>query len=203
MPGMKLMLLVRRLLGKPTCTLATGARLGRTARIINIGQHSTQIRIGAGTVVDGQLLVFPHGGQISLGEWCYVGEGTRIWSATHIDIGDRVMISHNVNIFDNLTHPLSASLRHKHFHHIATLGHPSRIDLGEKPVKIGHDAWIAAGAMILRGVTVGEGAIVGAGAVVTRDVAPWTVVAGNPARVVRELDAEERNVQSRPIHDHR
>lgn len=199
---MHLMLLLRRILGKPTCALSKGARLGRTARIINIGQQSSQIRIGAGTVVDGQLLVFPHGGQISLGEWCYVGEGTRIWSASRIEIGDRVMISHNVNIFDNLTHPLSAQLRHQHFHHIATVGHPKNIDLGERPVKIAHDAWIAAGAMVLRGVTIGEGAIVGAGAVVTHDVAPWTVVAGNPARVIRELEVHERGASNRPYQDH-
>lgn len=200
---MHLMLFIRKLLGRPTCMLSKGARLGRTARIINIGQQSSQIRAGAGTIIDGQLLVFPHGGQISLGEWCYVGEGTRVWSASRITIGDRVMISHNVNIFDNLTHPVSAAQRHQHFHHIATVGHPPSIDLGERPVTIDNDAWIAAGAMVLRGVTIGEGAIVGAGAVVTHDVAPWTVVAGNPARVIRELGANERGTPiqaiSRPL----
>lgn len=184
--------LLRQIIGKPTCVKHANARLGVSARITNIGQHSSQITIGAGTIVDGQLLVFPHGGRITLGEWCYVGEGTRIWSAVSIEIGDRVMISHNVNIFDSLTHPLSAALRHQQFRKIATVGHPRNIDLGEKPVRIGNDAWIAAGAMVLRGVTVGEGAIVGAGAVVTRDVAPWTIVAGNPARRVRELNPAER-----------
>ncbi len=195
---MHLSLFLRRLLGKPTCLLAKGARLGRTARVINIGGRSSQIQIGVSSIIDGQLLVFPHGGHISIGEWSFVGEGTRIWSAAHIDIGNRVMISHNVNIFDSLTHPLSASLRHQHFQHIATLGHPKNIDLGEQPVKIGDDAWIAAGAIVLRGVVIGQGAIVGAGAVVTRDVAPWTVVAGNPARVVRELGEHERGQSRHP-----
>lgn len=194
---MHFMLLVRRFLGKPTCMLAQGARLGRTASIINIGEHSSQIQLGSGTIVDGQLLVFPQGGRISLGEWCYVGEGTRIWSAANVEIGNRVMISHNVNIFDNLTHPMSATLRHEHFKQIAKVGHPKDIDLGERPLKIGNDAWIAAGATVLRGVTIGEGAIVGAGAVVTRDIDPWTVVAGNPARVIRTLDARERSAQSK------
>ncbi len=188
---MHLKLLLKRLLGRPTCVIDKSARLGRTARIINIGQASSQIRIGSGSVIDGQLLVFAHGGRIAIGEWCFVGEGTRIWSASSIDIGHRVMISHNVNIFDNLTHPLSARLRHQHFHHIATIGHPKAIDLGEKPVSIGNDAWIAAGATILKGVTIGEGAIVGAGAVVTHDVEAWTVVGGNPARVLRHLTSEQ------------
>lgn len=58
--------------------------------------------------------------------------------------------------------------------------------LQPKPIRIGRSAWIAAGAFIGPGVTVGEGAVVGARAVVVRDVPPWTVVAGNPARTVRQ-----------------
>ncbi|MDH4236354.1 MAG: hypothetical protein OEV17_03815 [Nitrospira sp.] len=56
-----------------------------------------------------------------------------------------------------------------------------------------HDkAWIGLDAIILKGVTIGEGAIVGAGSVVSKDVPPFTIVAGNPARVVRELGPDER-----------
>ena len=68
-------------------------------------------------------------------------------------------------------------------------GHvPRDIELADAPVRIEDDAWIAAGSIILRGTTIGRGAIVGAGSVVTRDVAPMTVVAGNPARMIRRLD---------------
>lgn len=54
-----------------------------------------------------------------------------------------------------------------------------------KPVEIGHDVWVGHGAVILPGVTVGNGAVIGANAVVTRDVAPYTIVAGVPAKVLR------------------
>lgn len=189
--GINFHFLLRRLAGKPTCDKHATARLGPAARIINMGKDSALIKIGAGSIVDGDLLTFAHGGRITVGEWCYIGEGSRLWSSGHIDVGDRVMISHNVNIFDNLTHPVDPVSRHHHFRTIATTGHPRQMDLGERPVRIDDDAWIAAGATLLRGVTVGKAAIVGAGAVVTHDVPPFAIVAGNPARVIRYLTSGE------------
>lgn len=184
--------LAQRLLGRATCRIAHGARLGWRARIRNAYGDRDRIRIGDGTLVQGELLVFAHGGRIEVGEWCFVGEGTRIWSAAEIILEDRVLVSHNVNIFDSLTHPLSARQRHAQFRAIVSKGHPTQLDLGEKPVRIGQDALIGAGAFILRGVTVGAESVVGAGSVVTHDVPPRTIVAGNPARIIRELKADER-----------
>lgn len=163
-----------------------------SARIRNIRGNSDHIRIGSHTLVAGELLVFAHGGSISVGDWCYIGEGARIWSSCSIEIGDRVLISHNVNIFDSMTHPIGALQRHAQFKAIMQTGHPLSIDLGERPVWVKNDAWIGANACVLRGVTIGVGAIVGAGAVVTKEVPPFTIVAGNPARVIRELDSDER-----------
>lgn len=183
---------IRRVVGKATCRLAPGARLARSARIRNIGVQSDLIRIGSHTLIAGELLVFPQGGRIEMGEWSYLGENSRIWSAASIRIGDRVLISHDVNIIDSLTHPISAQARHQQFRAIATTGHPARVDLDERPVVIEDDVWIAAGAIVLRGVTIGRGAIVGAGAVVSNDVPAYSVVGGNPARIIRELREDER-----------
>lgn len=184
--------LIQRILGRATCRLGEGTRLGASARVRNIFGDADKIVVGRHTLVLGELLTFAHGGQIEIGEWCYVGEGSRIWSAASILIGDRVLISHSANIFDNLTHPVRAAARHEQFRQIMTLGHPRELSLDEKPVRICSDAWIGAGAMVLRGVTVGEGGIVAAGAVVTRNVPAFTIVAGNPAEVVRELSDDER-----------
>jgi len=163
-----------------------------SAKIINISNNKASILIGENSHILGELLVFANGGRIEIGKDCYLGEGARVWSAEKIRIGDRVLISHNVNIFDNNTHPLNASDRHKQFMAITTFGHPKDIDLDEAPVNIANDVWIGAMAIILKGVTIGEGAIVGAGSVVTKDVPPWTIVAGNPATIIRELSNDER-----------
>lgn len=184
--------LIQRLIGRATCQLAREAKLSRTARIRNISGNSSKIAIGKHSHIQGELLVFPHGGRIAIGDWCYIGEGSRIWSAASIVMGDRVLVAHSANIFDNLTHPLKASERHQQARQILTEGHPREVSLGEQPVTIHDDAWIGAGAFVLRGVTLGQGAIVAAGAVVTKDVPPFSIVAGNPATLVRELTPEER-----------
>ena len=190
--GINLHFLIQRLIGRATCRLQKDAFLSHTARIRNALGDSDKIVIGGHSHIRGELMIFGHGGRISIGEWCYVGVGTRIWSAASIEIGNRVLISHSVNIFDNLTHPLKATERHEQARQIFTSGHPREISLDEKPIKIGDDAWIGACAMVLRGVSVGEGGVVAAGAVVTKDVPPYSVVAGNPAVVVRELSLDER-----------
>ena len=196
MPGVKkvvmLVGMMRHIILSRRMVLDAKAVIHSTASVRNIREQRQAIRVGAHTHLKGELLTFAHGGEISIGEYCYVGEQSHIWSAARISIGDRVLISHNVNIFDSLTHPISPAERHRHYQHIITRGHPAQVDLGEAPVRIGNDAWIGCLAIVLRGVTIGEGAIVGAGSVVSEDVPPFSIVAGNPARVVRELKPDER-----------
>ena len=179
------------LAGRPTCIKDRTTRLGFGARIINIARDRTRIRIGANTLIDGELLVFPHGGEITIGEWCYVGPGTRIWSGASIAVGDRVLIAHNVNIFDNLTHPIDARARHEQARQIFTSGHPKKIDLDDKPIVIEDDAWIGASASVMRGLRIGRGAIVATAAVVTRDVPAFSVVAGNPATIIKTIEPND------------
>jgi len=181
---------IRRLMGRATCRLRPSAVLKPTARIRNIRGDTDKIVVGQHTHILGELLTFAHGDEIVIGDWCYVGEGTRIWSAASIEIGNCVLIFHSANIFDSLT--IAAAQRHEQVRQIFLSGHPREISLDEKPVRIDDDVWIGAGAFVLRGVTVGKGGIVAAGSVVTRDVPPYSVVAGNPAVVVRELSPDER-----------
>ena len=172
----------------PRCaTIDASATLHPTAVIDNIHADPQAIAIGAHTHVRGQLLTFWNGGKIAVGEWCYIGEGTRIWSQSSITLGNYVLIAHLVDIHDTNSHPLDWKERRLDTEAILSGGYRTPTQTVSAPVTIEDDAWIGFKATILKGVRIGRGAIVSAGAVVTKDVEPWTVVAGNPARMIAEL----------------
>lgn len=162
-----------------------------SAQILLTGHSANRVAVGAHTHLRGELFLFGHGGRILIGEQCYIGEGTRLWSGCSIKVGNRVLISHSCTIVDNLTHPEDPDERNRHFQEIVTLGHPAEMDLGELPVVIEDDAWVCSHCVILRGVRIGRGAIVAAGSVVTSSVPQYTIVAGNPARAIRAVKRKE------------
>lgn len=166
-------------------SFSEGTVFHKGARVVNLLKNKECISLGKHSHIRGELLVFAHGGRITIGDYCYVGEGSKIWSASNISIGNYVLIAHGVNIHDNISHPINAEERRKHTEHIIHIGHPNKgIDLKEKPIVIKDDAWIGFNASVLRGVTVGRGAIVGACAVVTDDVPDYAIVVGNPAKII-------------------
>lgn len=170
--------------GRKLCVCGDGAKLYLSSNILNARAKSS-ISIGPNTHVRGELQLFPNGKFISIGEFCYVGDSTRIWSMSSISIGNRVLISHGVNIHDNISHSLSAADRHEHFEHIFAKGHPSDPEnVTSSQIVIEDDVWIGFNATVLKGVRVGRGAVVGACAVVTKDVSPYSIVVGNPARII-------------------
>ncbi len=126
---------------------------------------------------------------LSIGDRTFVGNST-IVIARRIEIGDDVLIAWGCTIVDHDSHAVRFSDRKddaSNWYH----GRKdwSRIDI--KPVTIGDKAWIGLNAIILKGVTIGAGSVVAAGSVVTHDVPPHVLVAGNPARIVRELSPDE------------
>jgi acetyltransferase-like isoleucine patch superfamily enzyme len=153
--------------------------------IYNNQNNKSRIVIGEKSVIQGEILIFKHGGSIVIGKHCFVGKGSRIWSSKNITIGDRVLISHNVNIHDNISHPIDSELRHQDIVHIFSKGLQESIDLREAPIIIEEDAWIGFNAIILKGIRIGKGAIIGAGAIVTKDVPDYAIVVGETAKIKR------------------
>ena len=114
--------------------------------------------------------------ELTIGDDCGF-TGTTLVAADRVVIGDRVLVGGNASIVDFDFHPLTPEAR------------AENINAGTAaPIVIEDDVFVGVDALILKGVTVGEGAVVGAGSVVTQDVSPRTVVAGNPATVVRTLE---------------
>jgi acetyltransferase-like isoleucine patch superfamily enzyme len=177
---------------EPQCaTIDSTVTLHPTAEIQNIHGDSKAIVVGAHTHVRGQLLTFWNSGKISIGEWCYIGEGTRIWSQSSVSIGNYVLIAHLVDIHDTNSHPIDWQERRLDTEAILSGGYRTPTQTVSAPVTIEDDAWIGFKATVLKGVRIGRGAIVSAGAVVTKDVPAWTAVAGNPAKTIAEFSPAE------------
>ena len=111
-----------------------------------------------------------------VGRHCKISSHTFICEGVSIE--DDVFIGHNVTFINDM-YPRSTA---------AGGGLQTEADWKVVPTFIRKGASVGSSATILAGVTVGEGAIVGAGSVVTKDVAPWTIVAGNPAKVLRTIE---------------
>lgn len=112
----------------------------------------------------------------------------RVWAPWNLRLGSYVAIDDQVNLYSAAPITIGTKVAISREAFICTASHditkPNR-PLITAPIKICDGAWIGARAIVLPGVTIGEGAIVAAGAVVTKDVLPWTVVGGNPARVIK------------------
>ena len=123
-----------------------------------------------------------YGYNVNIGIGSFINSGCVLLDAAPIRIGENVLIGPGVQIL-TAYHGITVAARRKALTHA-------------KPITIGDDAWIGASSILLPGVTIAAGAVVGAGSVVTKNVAPLTVVAGNPARVLRELEAPPAAEQS-------
>lgn len=153
----------------PTCRLYPGATVDRSSRL---GKHNV-LFYGA-TLIDS-----------SLGNHTFVQRDSRI---THADVGRFCSIASGVRVGLG-RHPMHFVSTHPAFY---SRSQPVALSFAAEeafdPIRrttIGHDVWIGENVMVVDGISIGTGAVIGAGSVVTRDVAPYAVVAGVPARVLR------------------
>jgi galactoside O-acetyltransferase len=159
-------------------------------------QPGVCVEIGEDSQIFGSLIIQRPGAYIKIGRRTQIG-GSSLIAACGIEIGDDVLMAWNITLMDNDSHSLDWEERK---HDVTQCG----VDYRKTPedfarnknwsvvkmalIHVQAKAWIGFGVSILKGVTVGEGAVIGAGSVVTHDVPPYTLVAGNPAQVIRTLD---------------
>jgi len=127
-------------------------------------------------------------GRCTIGDFTLLN-GALIMAEDKIDIGSHCLISWNVGIADSDFHPLEPAQRLIDAQALAPFfkDRPTRPKLKTAPVRIADNVWIGMNAVILKGVTIGENSVVAAGSVVTKSIPPNTVVAGNPAVIVKEF----------------
>lgn len=129
--------------------------------------------IGEGCYIEPPFRANWGGRHVHFGSRIYANFNLTLVDDTHIYIGDYTMIGPNVTIA-SAGHPLQPELRRQGYQY-------------NKPVHIGKNCWIGAGAVIVPGVTVGDNVVIGAGSVVTKDLPSNVVAVGNPCRVLREI----------------
>lgn len=147
---------------------------------------------GASTYL-GTMFDVGDAGRITVGDYALI-HGARIVCDAEITIEDYVLVSWNVLLMDTYRVPVDPAARRELVSQVSRES-PRRIigQVPARPIRIRRAAWIGFDCCILPGVTIGEGAVVGARSVVFQDVEPFTIVAGNPARLVRRLTEAEIN----------
>jgi len=171
-------------------TLGTGHRFMKPW---NLHVHGARIHVGdhvhVATAADRhvRLCVWEHKemhGEIRIGDYALLCPGVRIDSAIRVSVGPATMIAAGAYLTDADWHGL--------YDRTALIG-------SAKPIELGENVWIGDGATVCKGVCIGDNSVVAAGAVVARDVPADVIVAGNPARVVKELDPAETRVTRREL----
>lgn len=180
-------------------------RIQRLRSLVRIGRRS-QIEIGDHTIVYENARLEAVGlGRIQIGECGVIGD-CRISARESVKIGHRVLTSWNVFIQDNDPHPLDPKLRgeqvkdicRRFYPHFDNPPPPENAPLvlnwtaTTAPIVIGDDVWLGANCIILKGARLGEGCIVASGSIVTAgEYPPRSILAGNPARVVKHITERE------------
>lgn len=155
-----------------------------------------KITIGDKCIIGASIIFESENAEVQIGNNVYLGD-CKIISRSKVTFGNDILVSWGVYFYDHDSHSLNYIDRQKDLEQVLFdfenhrgnyLKNKNWSNVNSKPIVIKDNAWIGMEATILKGVTIGEGAIVGAHSVVTKDVPDYTVVAGNPAKVIKILD---------------
>lgn len=171
-------------------------------RIIKPGSTKTYLQVGNDCMLDCKILFESGEGKVVIGHNNYLGN-SNIICKTEIVFEDNIFVAWGSYFYDHNSHSVDYKEREKDIIQQLQDFRSGKLFIENKnwnvvdaaPIRVCSNAWIGMNCIILKGVTIGEGAIVGAGSVVTKDVPAWSVVGGNPAKVIKEIPEAFRSVK--------
>ena len=170
---------------------------GFAVRFLATPEDRTYLTVGENCFLNAAFIFEAKTGETRVGDRCYIGANSSVLCRNGVTLGNDVTIAWDVTIYDHDSHSMDwrdrAVMVQLFYERYGKPDCFDRVDwsnVRSAPIVIQDRVWIGFGATILKGVTIGEGAVVAARSVVTRDVEPYTVVAGNPARTIRKLAIE-------------
>ncbi len=179
--------------------------VGNRTRVDGIDVHirnglpdKKYVSIGSDSVISGSYFFEIPSGFVKIGSSTFIGGG-HFNSVEGIEIGDDVMISWGCTFIDHNSHALSWKDRKNDVKEWKRGLDENQIgkykswdNVKRAKIVVGNKAWIGFNSIIMKGVNIGEGSIVASGSVVTKSIPKWTIVGGNPAKIIREIPEHER-----------
>jgi acetyltransferase-like isoleucine patch superfamily enzyme len=163
-----------------------------------VNKTNNKVVVGEASMI-GATIIFEHQhGEVIIGNNVYIGSST-IVCKNKVVFEDNILVAWGVTFYDHNSHSLDFRSRQKDIRQVVDdfnnnggryLANKDWTTVKSAPITIKQNAWIGMDSLIMKGVTIGEGAIVAARSVVTKDVAPFTIVGGNPAVFIKTVERE-------------
>ena len=181
------------------------SKIGKGSNVdgVNLELRSSEksriyFEVGEDSLISGNFVFETASGKISIGNRTFIGGGLFV-CIQEISIGSDVMFSWGCTVMDNNAHSVNWKERQedvqnwkKGIDENAIGKYKNWTNVKSAAISIKDKVWVGFNVIILKGVTIGEGSIIGAGSVVTSNIPDWSIVAGNPAKIIRTISEDER-----------